>query len=100
MIRNVLCMLLAIFVIGSCTTSDNCVSGESRCDGNDPQICNASKKWESIGNCDVIGGQSGGKWACSPPDVEAGLPAACLPVISIDDADVDVYDVADDGDQN
>ena len=88
---NFLKIVFAISLLSSVSCGDDsCVVGDTRCNAQEVQICNTSKKWSTIDDCKIIASQSGGVWVCAPPVPETSLPAACLPVPeSSDDASID-----------
>lgn len=83
---NKLILCLAIFCtsLTACGTSDKCVVGTTRCAEETVQLCNANSEWTVTDDCRVVAGLNGGQWVCSEADVEAGLPAACLPIDNVE----------------
>jgi hypothetical protein len=90
--KLVVMFLLVCLSQFGCGSNERCVVGATRCDNEKVQLCNANGEWTVTDDCRVVAGLNGGNWVCSEADVDAGLPAACLPIDNVDISALSVVD--------
>lgn len=79
-------LILALSLIAACSSHDECNNvGDTKCQDNKVWICNKSSKWDMTDDCKELSTMNNVELVCIPPGPDG--PAACLPPVSIDDAE-------------
>lgn len=79
-------LALVASVLDGCRVPEQCVSGETRCDGAEVHICDTGGRWQTFLDCAQVSAQSEADFMCCPlmeiGDAGSEVPAhTCLPVL-------------------
>jgi hypothetical protein len=80
-----LLLLIPVFALCACGPEKKCLVNETRCSGEEVQVCESDERWATFMDCNEVSAFSGGQWTCLP--LEDGSGHTCLPVPT--DASVD-----------
>jgi hypothetical protein len=73
-------MVVALMMSAACDT-DHCRAGDTRCRGENVEVCDAHGNWVDVANCSEVTASEQPSWQCCAldrPD-DAGTVHACLP---------------------
>lgn len=80
-----LLMLIPVFALCACGPEEKCQVNQTRCSGDEVQVCESDEHWATFMDCNEVSAFSGGPWTCVP--LEDGSGHTCVPMST--DASVD-----------
>lgn len=69
---------MTVLQVFNCSSTPDCVTNKTKCEGNSARICNSQGHWIDFQNCDETAKLSGGDWVCCAlPGEDSDV--TCLP---------------------